>query len=84
MKSITQLGQVDASPAQPLAVDAKALAKMLGVGLRTVWRLHAAESLPTPVKIRGCVRWRTAEIESWLAAGCPSREAWEAVKQRGN
>jgi predicted DNA-binding transcriptional regulator AlpA len=33
--------------------------------------------MPAPIKIGGAVRWNRAEIESWVAAGCP------AVDRRG-
>jgi predicted DNA-binding transcriptional regulator AlpA len=62
----------------PLVVDARRLADMLSLALRTVRSMDAAGKLPKPIRIGGSVRWPIAEIEDWLAAGAPSREVWEA------
>jgi prophage regulatory protein len=64
----------------PLAVDAKRLAKMLCVGLRTVRTWDSAGRLPSPIRIGGAVRWRVSEIRRWLAAGCPDRATWTAMR----
>ena len=64
----------------PLVVDAKGLATLLTCGVRTVRTLDAAGKLPTPLRLGGRVVWRRAEIKAWVAAGCPDRAAWEAIK----
>lgn len=63
--------------AEPLLVAAEEVAGMLGVSERTVRRLDAAGKLPRAARIGGNVRWRAAEVERWVAAGCPPRLAWE-------
>ncbi len=65
-----------------LAVDAKRLAELLAVSLRTVRRLDSAGKLPRPVRIGGAVRWRLDEIAAWLASDCPDRNRWEAMWQQ--
>lgn len=65
-----------------LAVDAKRLAELLAVSLRTVRRLDSAGKLPRPVRIGGAVRWRLDEITAWLAADCPHRNRWEMMQRR--
>ncbi len=62
-----------------LVADAKHLAKLLGVGLRTVRTWNSAGKLPTPIRIGGRVVWRMKEIRAWLAAGAPDRETWAAM-----
>ncbi len=62
----------------PLVADAKALAKLLGCGLRTVRTHDAAGKLPAPVRIGGRVVWRLDEIRAWLDAGAPDRDTWAA------
>ncbi len=52
-------------------LSAEKLAKKLDISVRTLWRLRAAGKLPAPVRLGGSVRWRPADIEAWLAAGCP-------------
>lgn len=71
------------SSAEPLAVDAKTLARMLCCSVRHIERQDAAGKLPAPVRIGRSKRWRAAEIDAWLQAGCPDRHAWEAVKAAG-
>lgn len=65
----------------PILVDARRVAALLGVGLRTLRTMDAAGRLPKPVRLSsGCVRWRLAELRDWTDAGCPDREAWEAIR----
>ena len=47
------------------------VAGMLGVTPRTVYRLADSGKLPRPLKIGFSVRWRRAELENWIEAGCP-------------
>jgi predicted DNA-binding transcriptional regulator AlpA len=61
-------------------VDFKAVAKMLSLSPRTVWRYRSAGRLPKPVTISGSVRWRLADIDRWIEWGCPSQREFEARK----
>jgi len=65
-----------------MAVNAKELAKMLGVSLRHIRRMDAAGKLPRPVTIGHTKRWLVAEIGEWLEAGAPDRAAWEQNKKQ--
>lgn len=65
---------------KPLAVDAKGLAAMLSLGLRTIRSADAAGKLPPPVRVGGRVLWRVDEIRDWLDAGAPDRATWDALK----
>lgn len=56
------------------------LAQFLGVSRATVWRLHAAEKLPAPIRFGRAVRWDRWTVEEWLAAGAPSRAEWERMQ----
>jgi len=58
-------------------------ARLADVGRSTWWRLHAAAKTPAAVKLGRNVRWNRAEIEAWVAAGCPDRRTWEAIKATG-
>ena len=49
------------------------LARLLKVSTRTIWTWHSAGRLPSPVKVGRIVRWRAADVDAWLAAGCPRR-----------
>jgi predicted DNA-binding transcriptional regulator AlpA len=66
----------------PLAVDAKGLAKMLELSVRTIRTMDAAGKLPRPIRLNGySVRWPIGEIKDWLNAGAPDRRTWEALKK---
>ena len=69
-------------PADPAATphvdDARRLAVLLGVGVRTVRTWDAAGRLPAPVRIGGRVVWRIDEVRTWLYAGAPDRDTWAA------
>jgi predicted DNA-binding transcriptional regulator AlpA len=54
---------------EALLVDVRGLARMLAVSTRTVWRLKDLGQLPPHVKIGTAVRWRRADVTSWLE-GC--------------
>ena len=63
----------------PLLIDARALAQLLRVSLRTVWSWNALGRLPPPLHLsKGTVRWRLDEVRQWLDAGAPCREEWAA------
>ena len=66
----------------PLAFCATDLATRLQVSLRHIRRLDSAAKLPKPVRLGRSVRWPVTEIESWLDAGAPDRQKWQAM--RGN
>ena len=52
-------------------LDVKQVADLLHCSARTVQR-HVGDGLiPPPVRIGRLVRWRAAEIDNWLDAGCP-------------
>jgi predicted DNA-binding transcriptional regulator AlpA len=66
----------------PLVADARRLADLLCMGLRTIRTLDAAGKLPAPVRIGGRVVWRIDEIQAWLAAGAPCRDEWKFCKEQ--
>lgn len=54
-----------------LLLDVRAVAAALGCSSRNVYRLADAGKMPRPIKLGTLVRWRAAEIEIWIADGCP-------------
>lgn len=52
-------------------LTASQVASLIGVGKRSWWRYVAAGRAPKPVQIGGSVRWRLAELNAWIEAGCP-------------
>jgi predicted DNA-binding transcriptional regulator AlpA len=64
-----------------LALSAKDVAALLNISKAQVWKLHASGRLPLPLYLGSkAPRWRTAELEAWLAAGAPDRATWERLK----
>ena len=69
------------APPTPLTADAKALAGMLGLSLRTIRTMDAAGKLPRPVRLLSRTVWVLSEIEDWLVAGAPDRAGWETLRR---
>lgn len=60
-------------PAQATSLlSVEQVATMLSVSKRTVWRMLSAGQLVEPIYVRGNTRWRHAEIQKWIDAGCPA------------
>jgi excisionase family DNA binding protein len=68
----------------PLLLTARQAAALCSISLRT-WRTwDAAGRIPAPMRMGHSTRWRTAELRAWIAAGCPSREEWQARAEANN
>lgn len=61
------------APPLPLLIDIKCLAVLLNRSVASLERDQAAGRLPAPVRIGSSKKWRRADIEVWVAAGCPAR-----------
>jgi predicted DNA-binding transcriptional regulator AlpA len=68
----------------PLVADARLLAQLLGLGVRTVRTMDYAGRLPRPIKLGTRTVWLIREIREWLAAAKngipPDRRTWEAQR----
>jgi predicted DNA-binding transcriptional regulator AlpA len=53
------------------AADAAAF---VGIGLRTFWRLLAAEQIPNPIRLGQSRFWRRSDLQRWIDAGCPAAD----------
>ena len=53
-------------------LDVQAVAEMLGVSSRHVYRLADGGKMPRSVKLGGAVRWDRQTITDWIDAGCPA------------
>jgi len=52
--------------------DVDGIAELLGCSSRHVRRMADSGAMPRPLHLGRLVRWRKADVDSWLAAGCPS------------
>lgn len=59
----------------------KDLATRLGFSDRQIRRMNAGGLIPFPVMIGSSPRWTRADIDAWLAAGCPKRAASKSTTQ---
>lgn len=67
----------------PLAVDTKEAARLLGVSERHFITLNDEGLLgPRPVRLKSSVRWVISELTDWLHSGCPTREQWDAMRNK--
>ena len=55
----------------PALIDVRAVAALLGCSERHVYRLADNGRIPKPTKLGALVRWNRAQMERWLAGGCP-------------
>ena len=57
----------------PALLDVKGVASLLGgCSTRHVYRLADSGKMPAPVRLGSLVRWRSDEIQVWIANGCPT------------
>jgi predicted DNA-binding transcriptional regulator AlpA len=54
------------------------LAELIGIPASTIRRMRTKGMFPAPLKLGKTTAWRRAEVLAWIAAGSPSREAWES------
>ncbi len=62
----------ETTEAPPLLIPVRVVAKLLGISVRSVWRLHSAGKFIQPIRIGSLVRWRKTDLERWIAEGCPN------------
>ena len=64
-------------PPGALLLDCRQAAALLHVSRAAFWKLHSQGRVPLPIRLSArIVRWRRAELESWVAEGCPPRDKW--------
>jgi predicted DNA-binding transcriptional regulator AlpA len=64
-----------------ILMTAPQAAALLGRSLRT-WRVwDAAGKIPRAIRIGRSTFWRPEELKAWVAARCPDRETWEAMRE---
>jgi predicted DNA-binding transcriptional regulator AlpA len=66
---------------EPELLTARQAAALCSLSPASWHRLHSAGRCPAPVRLSGSVRWRRAELLAWIAANCPPRREWAALRQ---
>ena len=69
-----------AAAVEPLLIDRKDLSRLLCRSVASLDRDTAAGRIPRPLRIGAGVRWKLSEIRLWVAANCPDRSTWEAIR----
>jgi predicted DNA-binding transcriptional regulator AlpA len=68
----------------PMVADARRLAQLLGLSVRTIRSLDSSGRLPRPIKLGSRTLWILREIRDWLAAARngipPDRREWDALR----
>jgi len=66
---------------QPLLLRTAGAAALCSTSART-WRLWGMIGrIPRPVYIGRIPFWRYDELKAWVAAGCPDRATWDAIRE---
>lgn len=55
------------------------LAELLRRSVRTIYRLESEGKLPSSVNVGSQRLWVQEEVSNWIAAACPTRQAWERL-----
>jgi predicted DNA-binding transcriptional regulator AlpA len=64
--------------APKLWLDARGVARLLSIGVRTLWRMVAQGKLPQPIRLnRKLVRWNYAELAQFIHDLRAARQAKE-------
>jgi predicted DNA-binding transcriptional regulator AlpA len=65
----------------PLLLRAAGAAALCSTSVRT-WRMwNVLGKIPQPIHIGRTPLWRYQELLAWVAAGCPDRVTWEALRE---
>lgn len=68
----------------PFMVGANQAAYLLGISRTTLYSMNANGQLgPRPHKYGRRSLWERAELEAWIKAGSPSRQAWSQIRGKG-
>jgi predicted DNA-binding transcriptional regulator AlpA len=63
-----------------LWLDARGVARLLSIGVRTLWRMVAQGKLPQPIRLnRKMVRWNYAELAQFIHDLRAARQAKEGA-----
>lgn len=72
----------DGSP-EPLLIDDRAAAALIGISRAHVHRLRAAGRFPEAIRLGRALRFDRAELVAWAEARCPDLPTWRAMRAAG-
>jgi len=68
---------------EPLLLSGADAAKLCSVSRTTWWRMNRSGHCPMPISLGSRVLWRRDELIAWIAADCPPRHRWQAIRKGG-
>ncbi len=73
----------DANLAPSLLIDVRELSRLLSVSIASCWRWKSDGKLPPAISLSSqVVRWRRADVLSWIDAGCIPLPASKSAKEK--
>lgn len=73
---------MDAAQNTDKLLTAAAVAEMLSLSKRQVFRMRSAGLICGPVRVgSGAIRWRRSDVERWISMGCPDRKTFDAMME---
>lgn len=54
-------------------LSAEEVGRLLGVSVRSIWRMLSAGEIPPPIKVGGLTKWRRDEIQAMIDLGPASK-----------
>lgn len=60
----------------------EAVASMLAISTRHVYRLADSGRMPRPIKLGGSNRWDREAIDAWIEDGCPEVRSARQTRRR--
>lgn len=81
---MTAADSITINEIEPLLLNGRDAAKLLGVSARTWRRFDSTGLVPQALRLGRSKRWAVDELRLWVAAGCPSRAQWEHIKRNDN
>jgi predicted DNA-binding transcriptional regulator AlpA len=70
----TQTDTVVAGLAGDRLLPVGAVAAILNVSPRSLWKMLYSGKLPTPVRLGRSVKWRLTDVQAFIARGCRVEE----------
>lgn len=70
----------DGAALLPLLVRRREAARLCGLSPAAWDRLCSAGRTPVPIRLGSAVLWSVEQLRAWVAASCPDRRTWEALR----
>jgi predicted DNA-binding transcriptional regulator AlpA len=66
---------------EPLLLDIKQTAKVLGISVRTLSTWDILGKVPSPIRLCRRLLWSSLDLKLWAQKGFPSRQVFEQLKE---